>query len=1141
MRRNRRKNPSRSPIRKQLVKKIVSYYETLEKSKSRSKSRQSSAKKTLIQSPKLKISSSRATVDIYKDNLNRMKKLDKLKFLMKAELNKAKTEDEDKLDEKVIKKAVSGYPSFMQKSNRKKSPLPVLYNDQENIKPHALQKKVYQNLEEKIKQIESEEKSEIRTSKFEEECQELYPLNTNQKILLNNSAAVESYDFHERKSKEIRRLQYTVKLVDSSSKKRKTNGKRRFTSGKKRREGESYCEKILDMSHQDIINRTLKNIEEGEKREGIQILTQNLSLEESLDIIKYKKINKILEIDRMLGEEKMISQKMTPKPIEQPTSKKKLKIESSGKKKKKVLIPKSNLLEESITRSPRTQLNPTRHILSPKNIFEEDLQLQQTNSKKSNRDENYPIWVKFKNLVLPASMTCRMGFKLSECDELLEVREGDHVNVSLEKMKLKELSEGQLRQITPEFQGVVIRPNVEEEGDCQLIVKNGLERFMILIDREDEFNDSGGDFEFNCTFLKRFNHGKNEEFASEGKFQIEPIEEVYECFRGYLVDEDNFVTQILVYVSQENSDKIFFKENKKTKKIEAKVNHKEKVIFEENTEIEGELLTLEEENEKLDDRLPKLVYYIKDKNLISRIHENSIFEGEKGHILCHDGSVYGGVIQLSDFSEKEFLLEINNEFSIRVHPIFDQEEDISSVIDKYLNKIKEIASEAAESRRQETEGVRTERDVMMQKSLEKIENEKNIPKMLQFGEKIKRIELNFGNLDCQNLSVSVKNTIVHDVKSVTESESERTYPNTSREAQSIGIDSEMIQNVKSLNESRFKKKKKKKRRSKQDRRKKKKKSSPVISRKQSMRDSLENISKAELETQTKFKIKYKPKKVIDNQETGEEVVETESQALSESKSNLIKSIQKEENELKEPNFDKKDSNEPTEVDEQDNFPEKMININQEDMASESAKSHKKVPSRAQNTSNKKLKAVDFKHLDPVNKLRAARNKNSRRFLEEFNRSLDKIYYNTTGMKKKESRNVNSRSNSKKRSRRSSRKGECNRYRNESFQGENMENYGGMEFNFETQDQSIGFSGFGEVKILSKDSSGKKRINQEILTPMKATRPDTNYSLEENHYEEDMSYLEDEVTPDKEKVSDVIKALRKLEDNVKQYLNFKIGS
>lgn len=269
-----------------------------------------------------------------------------------------------------------------------------------------------------------------------------------------------------------------------------------------------------------------------------------------------------------------------------------------------------------------------------------------------------------------------------------------------------------------------------------------------------------------------------------------------------MVDEDNYVSEILVFVSKEKPEDVFIKENNDMEKTHFKTVGTEIVKFKEDVGVEGYLLTLDDSEAKSEDSLPKLIYYIKDENIISKIGQNEIFDGEKGHILSHDGSVYGGIIRsdIPDLLDNEFLLEINREFSILVHPIFGKE---TIDVDKFLNKIKEIASEVAESRKQRTEEIYTERELITQQQ-QFTKRDQN--KSLELHNKFSDIKFSVNNTEKNNLRISIQNEIIQS----SESETDQSHPNTSRDIQSKDFDETSNitdNNFKSLNESKFKKKK----------------------------------------------------------------------------------------------------------------------------------------------------------------------------------------------------------------------------------------------------------------------------------------------------------------------------------------------
>jgi hypothetical protein len=234
---------SRSPIKKQLAKRIVTYFDQLDDARSRERSSErkgsrsrSTSKRSVIEYEK--------DVEPYEDVELRKKKLEDLKELMKKELFKAKTEGVTQPQPDDIYKSVHGYPSFMKSSRT---------HEQYRRKPtaeadlHAFKKSIHKLLEERVlkaegKNIEEEESMDIEElhqsivspEKYQESVviskdpnnksgeenlfdEQLYPIETKKTIKSKNSIEGSAFDFHQRKSKEIRRLQYAASFKERES------------------------------------------------------------------------------------------------------------------------------------------------------------------------------------------------------------------------------------------------------------------------------------------------------------------------------------------------------------------------------------------------------------------------------------------------------------------------------------------------------------------------------------------------------------------------------------------------------------------------------------------------------------------------------------------------------------------------------------------------------------------------------------------------------------------------------------------------------------------------------------------------------------------------------------------------------------
>lgn len=231
---------SDSPIKKQLAKKLVTYFDQLDEAKSReralerknSRSRSFSKSKSTSQMPIGK--SSVEESELYDDIDIRRQKLSDLKELMRKELLAAKIAGITEPRPEDIAKSLQGYPTFMKSGKMNESYRRKLTED---VNIAEFKKSVHRLLESRVKKDQmgnpNDDGSSVDTELLEQEVEidfanksqdpashsklhissnifdeHLYPLETKKKVLPTNHVESSAFDFHQRKSKEIRRLQY---------------------------------------------------------------------------------------------------------------------------------------------------------------------------------------------------------------------------------------------------------------------------------------------------------------------------------------------------------------------------------------------------------------------------------------------------------------------------------------------------------------------------------------------------------------------------------------------------------------------------------------------------------------------------------------------------------------------------------------------------------------------------------------------------------------------------------------------------------------------------------------------------------------------------------------------------------------------
>lgn len=206
-----------SPIRKQLAKRIINYYDQLavsreldrsrSPSKERSKSR-SKSKDGLRQSGRTFDSKTgldkKADAEVYEDTEHRRVKLHKLKELMQNELERAGTDGALDPDYETLIKLHTGYPTFMKEQE---SPEKMLEDHHHTNLKVYLNSKVdnFDRAAEEDSFAEEDEEDETRDNR-------LYHIVAKRPVAVSNKNEEDNFDFHQRKAKEIRRLQYSAGL-----------------------------------------------------------------------------------------------------------------------------------------------------------------------------------------------------------------------------------------------------------------------------------------------------------------------------------------------------------------------------------------------------------------------------------------------------------------------------------------------------------------------------------------------------------------------------------------------------------------------------------------------------------------------------------------------------------------------------------------------------------------------------------------------------------------------------------------------------------------------------------------------------------------------------------------------------------------
>lgn len=214
-----------SPIRKQLARRMINYYDQLSNSKLQDRSRSPSKERSLSRSMSrskskdlntTKMSGTKGSQiisesELYEDSEHRRLKLHKLKELMVSELQRGETDGGLEPDFEHLEKLHKGYPSFMKD----------LETDEHMLEDHH-HTNVKEFLKDKVEQFDHPPEEDSYDSAEEDFMpasptrsqllaeSKLYHLVVEEPLERTNSVAEQAFDFHQRKAKEIRRLQYAA-------------------------------------------------------------------------------------------------------------------------------------------------------------------------------------------------------------------------------------------------------------------------------------------------------------------------------------------------------------------------------------------------------------------------------------------------------------------------------------------------------------------------------------------------------------------------------------------------------------------------------------------------------------------------------------------------------------------------------------------------------------------------------------------------------------------------------------------------------------------------------------------------------------------------------------------------------------------
>jgi len=619
-----------------LVKKLMNYYDALDESfKAMPNNRRKSSRSPTKRLPKeLK----NKNFDYYEDTNKRASKLRELKQLMRAELKRAETEGDPFHPDMVdITKSISGYPSFMKENSSKLKQKQFLRKGTAQANQAVFKKGVLENLLDKVVEANSksspqEIQEDMNTVASNQKDgfvfdSHLCVLETTKTYLYEVPGEADQKDFHERKSKEIRRLQ--------------------FIADWKARQEEKKLKKLRKTQTPQIVE------------------------EESL------------------RESEIIDQR---------------KVDPAAEEKRKRFLE----LIDALSRSDLPREEKIKRILELERLLEAELEeMDAVNSKirRSTPEESYNVWVILQDgNSYPGKMRSIDGFKISDNDDLLEVREGDCVIVLLD-----EAPEIQEIEIQEEFDGTVMKAD-QEEGDCDFIVQSGDgTRWRMLISQREEEDEKEQDLlitqehqdftEEQDTVEERVIENPNVNAVdSQGNllgdgnitvFRDLELQNELNYSKGILVTDSN-QTFFVIFNRINDGEAVIIRTAVGAQFVDM-IKSESEVMFS-NPDGRAVLLTLGEPSPVTG--LQSLLYYVEEDTDPFSKETINLLIGEKA-VLSMASNTYSGILSEDEESFRIRLVSLDGEGSedefIYIEAHEEERNRESASISELLEKIKDLA------------------------------------------------------------------------------------------------------------------------------------------------------------------------------------------------------------------------------------------------------------------------------------------------------------------------------------------------------------------------------------------------------------------------------------------------------------------
>lgn len=317
----------------------------------------------------------------------------------------------------------------------------------------------------------------------------LIPIKDNSKPQ-NKTESIQK-DFHVRKAKELRRIQYVTglkkgaggnikgnelvprtKRVPSSSRKSSTKGRRRRSNSK----FSASSKKLVSIP--DSTQKEFTSARKRSRSRGTSYVQHLKSYEKKPRTPRRNSQDKVSRTTSKKAKDVLNTSKNTRK----------------SRKNREKISSLANQLYSNPLITKKDKMGLIYQLESLLNSELQNMNVGKSQMMRTDPQEQHPIWINHDGQIYPAMLKCMNGFKLNQKDaDLLEIREGDVVTIEVNETqatKKKELSSTAAANLPFKFCGDIKKPNLDESQiDADFVVddhEGG--RYLVQIYLRDEDN-----------------------------------------------------------------------------------------------------------------------------------------------------------------------------------------------------------------------------------------------------------------------------------------------------------------------------------------------------------------------------------------------------------------------------------------------------------------------------------------------------------------------------------------------------------------------------------------------------------------------------------------------------------------------------